>query len=616
MDKDSVSPLFRRVSLLRWLFIIFSVLLILSHQVIEYTRLHEIIHLEYFEAFYIIVGSVLIWWAMTSLRNRIGATEAAEAALHEAHAALRKANERLTFLIEVNHRLAQAQDEESLISIVLQLPREVVPAVATSLVFFDQHQLRPPTIYHGTVEPSLLKAWTAHLAAAEIRQQCVSCSVRSATSPKHCFMFTSTLASLGVQKIHCVPLKSNGREHSVLNIYLADEEHPTAQEQSLLEALAHEISLALESQQLRSRELAMLTHIQRARRVSNLHNELAQTLRHMIEALGIHGGVLFLSEMETDELQLEVEVGEPLDTTMGLIKGVAHDAWLTEKPIVIREFVQVADTNIGSLLAVPVRTPEQSLGSLVLWATRSDAFIPRRVQLVATVAGQAALLVANQRLYLQGEYRAALAERSRLAREIHDGLAQSLGYLKLRTAQITDWLKHGDTTHTLMGLAEVQELLDKAYVETREAIDGLQMTAQTTNLQQWFSEMIAEFRVMTGIEVTADPVPDIAVPPEVQAQLQRIVLEAFNNIRKHASASRVYLEWHLEDDWLTLKISDDGRGFDPDDVPPIARHGLRIMHERAGLLGADFWVNGHTGEGAQVTLKLPLGQTAEEVHNE
>ncbi len=615
MNEFAPSSLYQRISNLRWLVVFFTIMLIVSHQIIEFTPLDEHIQLENFEAVYVIVGSGALWWVMTSLRRSIGETEMAEHALQKAHGTLAKVNKRLTFLIDVNHRLAKVEDEEALITMMLELPREIVPAVATSLVSFDQHQQRLPTIYHHQMEPAQLEAWSAHLVDHDTRQQCASCEVYSVILPNACPLLQSALSPLGINKIHCLPL-GDGRAHSVLNIYLQDASHPTPQEQLLLDALAHELTLALESQRMRTRELEMLTHIQRARQVSDLHNELTKVLEHTINALEVSGGALFLVELETGKLQLETKAGRPLTSDLGLIHGIAADAWLAEDTLIIRDLEKAKADSIRSLLAAPVRTNDQALGSLLLWDDHPNVFTTHRSQLVSTVAGQAALLVANQRLFLQGEYRAARAERARLAREIHDGLAQALGYLKLRTIQIINWLQKGEEKKILAGLMEVQKVLNDTYVNTREAIDGLHLTAQNSQLEEWFNEMLSEFETVSDIQVKAAVLPNITLPHEVQAQLQRIVLEALNNIRKHACATAVRVEWHMSSEWLTLQIYDDGIGFDLDDVLPIARHGTRIMRERAELLEADFHINSQPGEGTQVTIRLPLKEMIHEATND
>ena len=86
--------------------------------------------------------------------------------------------------------------------------------------------------------------------------------------------------------------------------------------------------------------------------------------------------------------------------------------------------------------------------------------------------------------------------------------------------------------------------------------------------------------------------------------------EALSNIRKHSDATQASLEWNTDPDWLTLRIADNGRGFDAADVPPISQHGLRIMRERAELIDAGFQIISRSGDGTQVVIRLPVKRSS------
>jgi signal transduction histidine kinase len=219
-----------------------------------------------------------------------------------------------------------------------------------------------------------------------------------------------------------------------------------------------------------------------------------------------------------------------------------------------------------------------------------------------------ALLVENHRLYLQVEQQAALAERARLAREIHDGLAQMLSYLKLRAARIAKWLATGEIERATVGLEEAQSLLAEAYIDAREAIDDLRLKPNEDKPNEWLDQILSDFQSSSAIPVETGLPLELALPPEIQMQLLRIAQEALSNIRKYANATCVRVDWQLDRQWLILRIADNGQGFDPDDVPPLSRHGLQIMQERAELLDANFQIMSRPGDGTQVMVRLPLNQ--------
>jgi signal transduction histidine kinase len=107
-------------------------------------------------------------------------------------------------------------------------------------------------------------------------------------------------------------------------------------------------------------------------------------------------------------------------------------------------------------------------------------------------------------------------------------------------------------------------------------------------------------------------VAEVELPPEVHAQLIRIVQEALSNVRKHAHASQVWVSCQLNGADMILEIEDDGEGFCLEDVPGPSQHGLRGMRERAELIGGDFQIIGGPQKGITVRVRLPL-ETAEKV---
>jgi two-component system nitrate/nitrite sensor histidine kinase NarX len=237
---------------------------------------------------------------------------------------------------------------------------------------------------------------------------------------------------------------------------------------------------------------------------------------------------------------------------------------------------------------------------------RMSVLQPRQTALVETVTTQAALLVENERRRLETEYRTVMQERVRLAREIHDSLAQTLAYLKLTSAQMQTQLAQGDLGRLAQNLQHSHDALSEAYLETRQAIDNLRF-APLQGMASWLGQIIHDFEKSSGLKVFASiprTLPQIS--PEVQAQLVRIVQESLSNIRKHAQATTMWInvrEWNQE---LLLDLTDDGIGFTADDVPDLSRHGLRGMRERAELIGADFQITSQPGAGTTIHIEVPI----------
>lgn len=301
MNQTVSSGLYHRITRLRWHAPLLAFLLVLTHQIVEHTLLLSLPPWQHFISqmlFYGLVGPALAWWALTSLRHKVAETEKAEHALQQARTTLSKVNQRLTFLIRVNRRLATAEDEDTLIATMLELPLQVVPAVSCSLIRFDDRRQPLPAVHYGQVKPEILDTWAAHLSDNLVRQQCIRCNLLTAVAGiTSCPLLTAAPGDLTIRKVHCLRLARSDHLYGVLAIYLADDQHPTERERSLLDALAQEMSLALESQHLRGRELAMLSRLQQASRLSNLRRGLHDVLADTVTALEAEGAVLFVVDL-------------------------------------------------------------------------------------------------------------------------------------------------------------------------------------------------------------------------------------------------------------------------------------------------------------------------------
>ncbi len=585
-------------------------LVVLVQQTLEHTVLLHLAPWEHFVTqlvFYGIMGPALAWWALKRIQEAMGETEQALATLQQTNLELQETSQRLEFLMRVNHRLANQVDEEGLIQAVLALPQEIVPTLGVSLIRMDEREQPLPAIHQGDLPPDLFEAWAQHVSSVDTPGHCAHCQLKWATDAESCPLLVPQFDHL-VKKVYCLALERAGRTFGILNIFLADASRPTAREAALLEALASEISLAFEMMHLRSRELDMLYRLEQVRPEQSLQENLEQVLKHTVKALNTQGGVLFLHDEERGTLTCKVLEGSISEDQLSIVQAMVQGGCASQVPVNVHSLEPsgAGQTEVRAVLAVPLLLKERVLGGMALWDSKTRKFTSRQVQLVATVAGLMALLIENHELYLEAAFHAAMAERGRLAREIHDGLAQTLGYLNLRVAQILTWLEKGEVERAKSALADARDLLFSAYVDAREAIDSLRLQPEAYSLQDWFQQVLDEFTHLCPVRVDSSPVPDVELPPEVHVQLQRIVQEALSNIRKHADATRVKIRWTETTDHLELHISDNGRGFDLDDVPPIARHGLRIMKERAELLGGQLDIQSQPGMGTHLVLRIPL----------
>lgn len=207
-----------------------------------------------------------------------------------------------------------------------------------------------------------------------------------------------------------------------------------------------------------------------------------------------------------------------------------------------------------------------------------------------------------QSLLPQIEARAILGERARLAREIHDGLAQTLAFLKIEIGRAENMLAQGQPGQAARLLKDSARTVGDAYLDARQAIENLRRAPD--NLGDWLRQAAEDFEELSGLPVRTDLRIVHDFPANVQVQMIRIVQEALTNIRKHAQAGGVRLSAREEAGETVIEVADDGRGFSPSDVA-ATRFGLRGMRERAESVGADFQVSSCPNGGTTVCLRIP-----------
>ena len=269
------------------------------------------------------------------------------------------------------------------------------------------------------------------------------------------------------------------------------------------------------------------------------------------------------------------------------------------------------ERNVGHLSA-PLKRGDQVLGALCVGSAMPRAFGEAEADLLGGLAAQAAIAIENARLYDAVRGMAAVEERERLAREMHDGLAQALGLLNLKLALAERTLDGGAPAAVRLALAETRKAASDAYDEVRQAIFGLRtMVSRGLGLIPTLTEYLHEFSQQTGLEVTLEIAEDNGLArfsPEVEVQLIRIVQEALHNVRKHAGARAARVRFWREETEALVAIEDDGAGFDPGAPPADGRRhfGLLTMRERAELVGGSLALRSAAGGGTQVVARLPL----------
>ena len=257
--------------------------------------------------------------------------------------------------------------------------------------------------------------------------------------------------------------------------------------------------------------------------------------------------------------------------------------------IFLRELVRLTDLTLTSL-----RAHSQELDSL--HHNRQPALSKKELTNLNTE---------NKELLVQLEYQAVVNERTRLAREIHDGLAQTLAFLKMEIARMQIQITKGETATFDQTLQAWHKTLSDAYLDARLSIDNLRRPPDE-NFSNWLVTTASDFKILTGVAIDLSDIRlDYVFPKNIKAQLFRIVQEALINIRKHAGANVVSISAFERVGEIILEIKDNGCGFTPEEVQSTSRYGLRSMRERAESISADFQIISAPGVGTTISLYIP-----------
>jgi signal transduction histidine kinase len=260
---------------------------------------------------------------------------------------------------------------------------------------------------------------------------------------------------------------------------------------------------------------------------------------------------------------------------------------------------------------------DRTLGELCVVRNAGKPFDPDEARALTLLANSAAVAIVNARLIEAQKRQAAqagtLAERERLAAELHDHLAQMLGFLNLETDRVKAELSAGETEAAGGTLDRMKAAIGQAYRQVRAAlVDLRESPTGTDDLADKLEGCLADFRQASGLpaELVVADSSALSLPRLSQTQALLIVREALINTRRHAQARRVSVRVDRVEGYARFTIEDDGRGFDPSSLTGNDHLGLAIMQTRAERSGGRLAVRSVPGTGTQVTAYLPLGAPA------
>ncbi|MGJ3241234.1 MAG: PAS domain S-box protein [Anaerolineae bacterium] len=278
-----------------------------------------------------------------------------------------------------------------------------------------------------------------------------------------------------------------------------------------------------------------------------------------------------------------------------------------KRPLLINNVAQsdlwtwrASDMPLQSYLSAPILEQDQVIGFINLESSVANQFTDNHVEYIQLFAFLASIAITNARAYQQVQQLAALEERQRLARELHDAVSQTLFSASVIADSLTK-SDFSDTQKLMTGITKINQLNRGALAEMRSLLVELRPQAIVNSpLSDLITTLCNGIQGRANLDVQVQVVGEFDVlAADVQLQLYRITQEILNNIHKHARATLVNVELRKQNGQIDIVIADDGIGFDLN-TGQADHHGITIMRERAEKIGASLQIDTSTDEGTYV----------------
>ncbi len=259
-----------------------------------------------------------------------------------------------------------------------------------------------------------------------------------------------------------------------------------------------------------------------------------------------------------------------------------------------------------TIVSIPIRQHERLMGEVDLFFHAQRGLTEPDKSLLEALTAHLAGAMENLRLNALEREAAVSQERSFLARELHDSIAQSLAFLKIQVQLMQDALADDNLAQARAVLDEINTGVRESYADVRELLMHFRTRANAEDIEPALKTTLRKFELQSGLPSTLHMEGHgLPLAPDVKVQVLHILQEALSNVRKHAHASQVWLDVQQQPHWR-FEIRDNGSGFGHDPGSHDESHvGLRIMRERAERIGARLDVHGTPGRGSSVVVTLP-----------
>jgi len=259
--------------------------------------------------------------------------------------------------------------------------------------------------------------------------------------------------------------------------------------------------------------------------------------------------------------------------------------------------------------SIPLYFQDKPLGIMNVTGPEWRKLTAEELRLLSTIANQVGIAIERARLAEDATRLARAEERARIAREIHDTLAQGLTAIALNI-EVAMHRLDSRPDQARERLARALSMARENLEEARRSVVDLRTTSQLAGkpLGEALAGLARSFTADTGVAVRVQADPSLQLPIRTEAELFRIAQEALTNVRKHARAHSVEVALRRRGPSVALSVKDDGRGV-LKEHERAGGQGLIGMRERARLLGGQLQVSSRPGRGTRVTARVPVEQT-------
>ena len=257
-----------------------------------------------------------------------------------------------------------------------------------------------------------------------------------------------------------------------------------------------------------------------------------------------------------------------------------------------------------AVITVPIRLQQRLLGELDLLYREPVLLGPDQTGLLDALASHLASALEGLRAKALEREAAVAQERTLLAHELHDSIAQSLAFLKIQLQLLRGAVQRQQPGQVEQALEELDGGLRESIGDVRELLVHFRTRTNTDDIEPALHQTLQKFQQQSGVSTQLDIQGEgLPLAPDVQVQVLHVLLEALSNVRKHARASQVRLQVRKGQVWR-FAVRDDGQGFDASQQPDDTHVGMKIMRERAARIGAQVTVETVPGQGTTVSLTL------------